>query len=119
MGSTIPPQYPQTEVGSTIPPDTQNTLIIFLSAIAVMQLIFLPEDDCAFILLLFFNSAGNSFNCKLKKLINEQTVIFYSPSVALCSSDKYAQITHLKYRTFIGMCTPFTWFNLQIMILSL
>ena len=30
----------QTEVGSTIPTDTQNILIIFLSTIAVMKVIF-------------------------------------------------------------------------------
>ena len=63
--------------------NTQNTLIIFLSAIAVMQVIFWVEDNFCFI-----SDCRNSFNCKLKKLINEQIIVFYSPSNPLCSSDE-------------------------------
>ena len=44
----------------------QNTLIIFLSAIAEMQVIFLTGDNFCFI-----SDCINSFNCKRKKLINE------------------------------------------------
>ena len=62
-------------------------IIIFLSAVAVMQVIFSTEDNFCFI-----SDCGNSFNCKLKKLINEQIVIFYSPSNALCLSDEDVQI---------------------------
>ena len=98
---------------NTIPPDTRNTLIIFLSAIAVMQVTFWTEDNSC-----FSSDCGNSFNCKLKKLINDQIVTFYSPSNALCLSDESARIQHFKHQTFIGMCSPFTWFNLQIMNIS-
>ena len=66
----------------------------------------------------FISDCGNSFNCKLKKLINDQIVTFYSPSNALCLSDESARIQHFKHQTFIGMCSPFTWFNLQIMNIS-
>ena len=66
-------------------PDTQNTHI-FLSAIALMQVNFLTEDSFSFI-----PDCGNSFNCKLKRLINHQIIIFYSPSNALCSSDEFVQ----------------------------
>ena len=44
---------------------------------------------------------------------------FYSSSNALFSSDESIQIKHFKHHTFIGMCSPFTWFNLQIMIFCL
>ena len=94
--------------------DTQNALIIFLSAIAVMQEIFwtfLFEDNFCFI-----SDRRNSFNRKLKKLINEQIIIFCSPSHALCSYDKPVRIKHyFKDNIFIGMCSPFTCFNLQIL----
>ena len=39
----------------------------------------------------------------------------YSPSNALCSADKSVQIKHFKHHTFIGTCSHFTWFNLQIL----
>ena len=70
-------------MGSIIPLDTQNTLIIFLSVVAVIQVIL------------------------IQKLINEQTVIFYSPSNALCSSDDTIQIKHFKNHSSIVMCSPF------------
>ena len=92
----------QTEVGSAIPLDTRNTLIIFLSAISVMQVIFRE-------LLLFF------WWELIQKLINEQRVIFYNPSNVSCSSDKFMQIKHLKHHSSIVMCSSFTLFNLQIM----
>ena len=63
--------------------DTQNTFIIFLSVIAVMQVIFWAEDNFCFI-----SDCLNSINSKLKKLINEQIIISYIPSNAVCSSDK-------------------------------
>ena len=50
----------QTEVGSTIPLDTKNTLIIFLSAIAVMQVIFWTEDNSVLFLIAGTDSAANS-----------------------------------------------------------
>ena len=90
-------------------PDTQNTLIIFLSAVAVIQVIFWTEDNFCVI-----SDCRNSFNCKLKKLINEQK-IFYSPSNGLCSSDEIVKINYFKYYTFIGTCSLVTWFNLQKM----
>ena len=63
----------------------------FLSAAAVMQVIF------------FISDCRNSFNCKLKKVIHEQIIIFHSPSNALCSSDEFVQIRNFKHHTFIGM----------------
>ena len=99
----------QTEVGSTIPPDTQNSLIIFLSVVAVMQVIFWTEDNFYFI-----SDCGNSFKCKLKKLIiNERIAISYSPPNALCSPEEFVQIKHFKHHTFTGMFS--LWFNLQMM----
>ena len=89
--------------------DTQNTLIIFLSAFALMQVIFWTEDNFCFI-----SDCKNLFKCKLQKFINEQVIVFYSPSNALCSSDKSVQVKHFKH-TFIGMCLLSTWFNLQIL----
>ena len=32
----------------------------------------------------------------------------------LCSSDESVQIKHFKHDTFMGMCSRFTWFNLEI-----
>ena len=95
------------------PRNTEYTYT-FLSAIAVMQVIFWTEDNFC-----FNSDCGNlfKFNCKLKKLINELIVIFYSPSNALCSCDESLQIKHFKHHTFIGMLSP--WFNLQIMNFSL
>ena len=89
-------------------PDPQKALIIFLSVISKMQVIFWSEDNFCFI-----SDCRNAFYCKLKKLINEQIIIFYSPSNALCSSDESVQIKHFKHHTFIAMFSP--WFNLQIM----
>ena len=72
----------QKEVGSTIPQIYRIHFVIVLSPIALMQAIFWTEYFC------FISGCGNSFNCKLKKLINEQIVIFYSSSHALCSCDE-------------------------------
>ena len=63
----------------------------------------------------FISGCTNSFNCKLKKLMNKQIVSFHSPSNALCSSDESVQIKYFKHHTFVDMCSPFTWFILQIM----
>ena len=71
-------------------------------------MIFLTEDNFCFI-----SDYKNSFSCKLKKLINEQIAIFYSPSNALCSPNESVEIKHFKHYNFIGMFSP--WFNLQIM----
>ena len=90
--------------------DAQNTFIIFLSAIAVIQVIFWTEDYFCFI-----SGCGNSFSCKLKKLINKQIIIFYGPSNTLCLSDKSLQIKRFKHHTFIDMVSLLTWFNLQIL----
>ena len=54
-----------------------------------MQVIFWTEDNFCFI-----SDCKNSFNCKLKKFINKQIIIFYSPSNALCLSGK-----SVKYHT--------------------
>ena len=97
----------QTYVRSTIP---RYTLIIFLLPIAVTQVIFWTENNFYFIF-----DCRNSFNCKLKKLINEQTIIFYSPSSVLCSSDKSVQVIPFKHHALIGMISLFTWFNLPIL----
>ena len=67
-------------------PDPQKALIIFLSVISKMQVIFWSEDNFCFI-----SDCRNAFYCKLKKLINEQIIIFYSPSNALTSSDESVQ----------------------------
>ena len=45
----------------------------FLISNCVIQVIFWTEDNLCFI-----SGFRNSFNCKLKKLINEQIIIFYS-----------------------------------------
>ena len=90
-------------------PNRQNGLIIFLSAIALMQVISWTEDDFYFI-----SDCRNSFNNKLKKLIKEQIIIFYSPSNAL-SSDEFVQIKHFRYHTLIGVCSLSTWLNLKIL----
>ena len=49
----------QTEVGSTIPLDIQNTFIIFLSAIAVMQVFFELKINPALFLIAGINSKAN------------------------------------------------------------
>ena len=71
--------------------DSQNILIILLSAIAVMQVIFWTEENIYVI-----SDCRDSFNCKLKKLINEQIIIFYSPSKALYSSEESVQLNILR-----------------------
>ena len=73
-----------------------------------MEIIFWTEDNFGFI-----SDSRDSFNCKLKKLIREQIITFYSPSNALVHLMK-----HLKHHTFIGMCSLFTWFNLQILLMK-
>ena len=71
-----------------------------------MQLLFWTEDNFCLI-----SDCANSFNCKLKKLINKEIIIFYSPSNALSSSDKSVQIKGFKHHTFIGAYSLSTWFN--------
>ena len=51
----------------------------------------------------------------IQKLINKQIVIFNNPSNAPCSFDESIQIKYFKHHSFFIMCSPFTWFNLQIM----
>ena len=97
--------------GENNTPDTQNNTLIFLSsAIAVVQVNFWTEDNFCCI-----SYRGNLFNWKLKKLINEEIIIFYSPPDALFSSDESVHRTYFKYHTSIGICSFFTWFNLQIL----
>ena len=91
-------------------PDTQNRPIIFLSVIAVMQVIFWTEDSFRHI-----SNCRNSFNCQLKKSIKEQIIFFYSPSHVFCSSEKSVQIDHFKHHTSIVLCSLFTWFYLLIL----
>ena len=62
----------------------------------------------------FTSDCRNSFNCKLKKLINARIIIFYSLSDALCSHEKSAEIKHFQYHTFIDMCSILIWLNLQV-----
>ena len=78
--------------------------MIFLSVIAVMQVIFWTEDICVFI-----SYCWNSFSCKLNKLINKQ-VIFYSPSNALYSSEECLLSKISKHRSFVLslVCVPFS-----------
>ena len=70
-------------------------LFFFLSAIAVMQVIFWTEDDFCFI-----SYCRDSFNGKFKKLINKQKIL-YCPTNALCSSEEPLKKRHLKNHTFI------------------
>ena len=74
-------------------PNTQNRLIIFLSAVEIMQVMFWTEYNFR-----FFSDCKNSVNCKLKKLINEQIIISYRSSDAL-SADKN-EFTQIKTRYF-------------------
>ena len=71
---------------------------------------FWTEDNFCFI-----SDCMNSFNCKLKKFVNEQIMIFYSPSNALCPFDESVRRKYFKYHTFIGTCSLCSWFNLQIL----
>ena len=82
----------------------------FLSAIALMQVIFWIEHNFCFI-----SDCNNLPKCNLKKLINNQIIIFCSPSNALRSFDEFVQIKHFKYRTFIGMPSLVAWFILQVL----
>ena len=68
-----------------------------------MQVSFWTEDNFCFI-----SNYRNSFNLKIKKIINEQIIIFYSPSDMLCSSDESVNIELFKQPTFTGMCSLFT-----------
>ena len=52
---------------------------------------FLTEDNICFI-----SDCKNSFICNLKKLINEQIIMFYSTSNTLCSSEESVHIKHFK-----------------------
>ena len=80
-------------------PDPQKALIIFLSVISKMQVIFWSEDNFCFI-----SDCRNAFYCKLKKLINEQIIIFYSPSNALCSPETFTKKNSLRNLTrFYGV----------------
>ena len=78
-------------------PHTQNTFIIFISAIA--SNFFNWRYFC------FIFNYRNSFNCKFKKLINEQVIVFYSPLKGLCLFDEIVQIKHFNHHAFIGMCS--------------
>ena len=89
----------QTEVGSTILHIHRIHFVIVLSPIALMQAIFWTEYFC------FVSGCGNSFNCKLKKLLNEQIVIFYSWSNALCSCDEIC--TNILSIILSFACVPF------------
>ena len=66
-----------------------------------MQVIFWTKDNFC-----FNSDCRKSFNCKLKKLINEQIIIFYSPSNTLCSSEESVQIKHFKHHT-LTVCVSF------------
>ena len=83
-------------------PDTQNTLIAFSSTFAVMQMIFWNEDNFC-----FTSDSRNSFNCKFKKLINEQITIFYNPSNALISSHQSVQIIFFLSIILLLVCVLF------------
>ena len=64
----------------------------FLISTCRVQVIFWTENNFCFI-----SDCRNPFSCKLKKLINEQIIIFYNPSNALCSSDKFVPMKNFKY----------------------
>ena len=68
-----------------------------------MQVIFWTEDNLCFI-----SDCKNSFNCKLKKFINKQIIIFYSPSNALCLSEKSVKYHTVKQLNIIFslVCVP-------------
>ena len=70
------------------------------------------EQKIVFTLFLIaaIHSTANS-----KSFINEQIIIFYSPSNALCSSDNLIKIKHFNHHTFTVICSLSTWFNLQIL----
>ena len=76
----------------------RTTFIIFLSTIVLMKVNFWTQDNFCNIF-----DFRNSFNCKLKKLLNDQIIICYSPLNALCSSDESVQKKHFKQHTFIGI----------------
>ena len=95
--------------GAQYPRYTSALIIIFLSAIAVMQVIFWTEDNFCSI-----SDCRNSFNWKLKNLLNKQIIVFYSPSNTLYSSEKSVQTKHFKHHIFI--CSLSTWLNLQMLI---
>ena len=96
-------------------PDTQNTLIISLSAVAVMPVIPWTEDN----LIVWLIFCRNSFSCKLKKLLIKKITIFCNQSNLFCSSDKSIQIKHFKNHTFIGMSFFFTLFSHGDILLNL
>ena len=80
------------------------------SFLTIIQVILWTEDNFYFIF-----DWKNLFNCKLKKLIHRQIIIFYSPSNALYLSEEFVQVKHFKPPTFIAMCSLFTWFDLPIL----
>ena len=78
--------------------------MIFLSVIAVMQVIFWTEDICVFI-----SYCWNSFSCKLKKLINKK-VIFLNSSLIFVKSEECLLSKISKHRSFVLslVCVPFS-----------
>ena len=83
--------------------DTQNATNISLSATAAIQLNFWIENNLCFV-----SDCKNSFICKLKKLLNDKIIIFYSPSNTLCSSDESVQKKkHILSIIISLVCAPF------------
>ena len=82
-------------------PNKQNTFIIFLSIITVMQVIFELK-----IIFTLFLAAGIHWTRNSKKLINEQILFIYSPSNVLFSSDESIQIKILSIILWL-VCVPF------------
>ena len=61
---------------------------------SIKNLPFWIEDNFCFI-----SDCKNFFKCKFKKLINEQIIIFYSPSNKLCSSETFTKKNSLRNLT--------------------
>ena len=80
--------------------DKQNTLSLFLSAIAVIQLIFWTVDNFCFV---GIHSTTNSKNLKTDKYL-----LFLAHQM-----QKSRQLKYFKHYHFIGMCSFFAWFNFQ------
>ena len=72
--------------GAQYPRHTEHTHYFLFSNCSNVSVTFWTEDSFCFI-----SDCSNSFNCKPKKLRNEQIIVFYSPSNALTSSDESVQ----------------------------
>ena len=72
------------------------------SFLIIIQVILWTEDNFYFIF-----DCRNSFNCKPKKLIHRQIIIFCSPSNALYLSEIFVQVNILNLILSL-LCVPFS-----------